>query len=94
MSEETTFPDPLGVRARTAESEADRALCNFYYPNYACSIRTMDGAFVHFTIHGQRVTGWHETENECYAELAEKIRAWEKENPIQAMEAKCSTSRN
>ena len=82
----TEKPDPLGIREISLKHWDNQRLCERYYVPYETS--TPDGTFRQLRIDGHPVTDWHQSFGECYAELADKIRQWELENPELAIKEK------
>ena len=75
-------PDPLGIAAAKQKASDDYALIWKYYGDqYGYESSTSDYAFRRYIINNVVVSDWHRTNEECHAEVADKIRAWEKENP-------------
>lgn len=77
-------PDPLSIRESLQKIWADEQLCNRYYVGYIW--QQSHETWTKLVIDGVPVTDWHSSRNDAYAELADKIRAWEKENPELAIQ--------
>lgn len=75
-------PDPLEIREMNERHNANYNLVQRYYWRQSIdAVSTADGAYCRISLDSNIVTEWHSTYRDAYAELADKIRAWEKENP-------------